>query len=140
MGAAERQDADRRHPGARLGCSGDADLFGAHGCIARGVPGEREGHQAATGGLFDAHFDVTDAFKRIAPGVRSPYESSLLVGPSLQPRPLPQMHIDFAPLFGANQPALRSKTFVVFGFGILGVLTDGVARGAVPVDMVVRST
>ena len=57
-----------------------------------------------------------------------------------QPRPLPQMHIDFAPLFGANQPALRSKTFVVFGFGILGVLTDGVARGAVPVDMVVRST
>jgi len=75
-----------------------------------------KGHQAATGGLFDAHFDVTDAFKRIAPGVRSPYESSLLVGPSLQPRPLPQMHIDFAPLFGANQSALRSKTFVVFGW------------------------
>jgi len=140
MGAAERQDADRRHPGARLGCSGAADLFGAHGCIARGVPGEREGHQAATGGLFDAHFDVTDAFKRIAPGVRSPYESSLLVGPSLQPRPLPQMHIDFAPPLRSESARAAVENVCRVRVGILGVLTDGVARGAVPVDMVVRST
>ena len=53
---------------------------------------------------------------RIAPGLRSPYETSFLAGPSLQFRPLPQMHIDIAPLFGTTQPSLRAKTFVVFGW------------------------
>lgn len=51
-----------------------------------------------------------------ARGVRGPYETGFLVGPSLQIRPLPQMHIDFAPLFGANPGALRAKTFVVLGW------------------------
>jgi hypothetical protein len=54
--------------------------------------------------------------ERLAPGARSPYETSFLIGPSLQIRPLPQVHIDIAPLFGANEPALRAKTFVVFGW------------------------
>ena len=54
--------------------------------------------------------------EQIAPGVRGAYETSLLIGPSLQIRPLPQMHIDFAPLVGVNGPALRTKTFVVFGW------------------------
>lgn len=39
-----------------------------------------------------------------------------LVGPSFQFRPLPQMHIDFAPLFGVTKAAPRSKSFIVVGW------------------------
>ena len=53
---------------------------------------------------------------KIAPGIRSPYETSFLIGPSLQFRPLPQMHIDLAPLIGTTEPAPRAKTFVVLGY------------------------
>ena len=49
-------------------------------------------------------------------GIRGASEKGLLVGPSLQFRPLPQMHIDVAPLFGVNEGAKRAKTFVVFGW------------------------
>jgi hypothetical protein len=53
---------------------------------------------------------------KIAPGLRSPYETHFLVGPSLQFRPLPQMHIDFTPLFGTTTTSLRARTFVVMGY------------------------
>jgi len=53
---------------------------------------------------------------KVAPGLRSPYETNFLVGPSLQFRPLPQMHIDFAPLIGTTDSAARAKTFVVLGY------------------------
>lgn len=51
-----------------------------------------------------------------SPGHRGPFAKEFLVGPSLQWRPLPQAHLDFAPLFGATKDAARAKTFVVFGW------------------------
>ena len=47
---------------------------------------------------------------------RGPFEKQLYVGPSLQFRPLPQLHIDFAPLIGVTGDASRAKTFVVLGW------------------------
>src|SRR5207249_461998 len=37
-----------------------------------------------------------------AAGLRGTFDTQFLVGPSLQLRPLPQMHIDVAPLFGTT--------------------------------------
>ncbi len=51
-----------------------------------------------------------------ASGVRGPLASQFYVGPSIQLRPLPQMHIDFAPLFGVTGPASSLKTYVVVGW------------------------
>jgi hypothetical protein len=51
-----------------------------------------------------------------ASGQRGDFDKEFLIGPSLQFRPLPQMHIDFAPLFGATHDAPRAKTFVVLGW------------------------
>jgi hypothetical protein len=51
-----------------------------------------------------------------ANGRRGAFATELLIGPSLQFRPLPQMHIDFAPLFGVTTTASRAKTFVVMGW------------------------
>ncbi len=49
-------------------------------------------------------------------GNRGNFEKEFLIGPSIQFRPLPQMHIDFAPLFGVTKAAGRAKTFVVLGW------------------------
>ena len=51
-----------------------------------------------------------------ADGHRGDFAKEFLIGPSLQFRPLPQMHIDFAPLFGVTSAAPRVKFFVVFGW------------------------
>ena len=51
-----------------------------------------------------------------ARGHRGDFEKEFLIGPSIQFRPLPQMHIDFAPLFGVTKAAPRAKTFVVLGW------------------------
>ena len=47
---------------------------------------------------------------------RTDMAHEFLVGPSFQFRPLPQMHIDFAPLFGLTKAAPRSKSFIVVGW------------------------
>lgn len=47
---------------------------------------------------------------------RTDISHEFLVGPSLQIRPLPQMHIDFASLFGTTKASPRSKVFVVMGW------------------------
>ncbi len=52
----------------------------------------------------------------VAGGHRGDFEKEFLIGPSIQFRPLPQMHIDFAPLFGVTTAAPRAKTFVVLGW------------------------
>lgn len=49
-------------------------------------------------------------------GIRGPLTTAFLAGPSLQFRPLPQMHLDFAPLLGLNHDAPRLKLFVVLGY------------------------
>jgi hypothetical protein len=51
-----------------------------------------------------------------ATGGRSPFATQVWIGPSLQFRPLPQVHIDVAPLIGVTQAASRSKVFVIFGW------------------------
>ena len=51
-----------------------------------------------------------------ANGRRGDFSKEFLVGPSFQFRPLPQMHIDVAPLFGTTRDASRSKIFVVLGY------------------------
>jgi hypothetical protein len=49
-------------------------------------------------------------------GGRTPLERQFFIGPSMQIRPLPQMHLDFAPLFGTTEPASRAKVIVVLGY------------------------
>lgn len=49
-------------------------------------------------------------------GRRGDFDKQFLIGPSLQIRPLPQMHIDFAPLFGMTKTSARAKVFVVLGW------------------------
>jgi hypothetical protein len=49
-------------------------------------------------------------------GGRTPFENQFVIGPSLQFRPLPQIHLDVAPLFGVTPSAPRAKVFVVFGW------------------------
>ncbi len=51
-----------------------------------------------------------------ASGSRGAFEKQFWIGPSLQLRPLPQMHIDFAPLIGVTDAASRAKGFVVLGY------------------------
>ncbi len=49
-------------------------------------------------------------------GVRGPLTRAFFAGPSLQLRPLPQMHLDIAPLMGLTHDASRMKLFVVLGY------------------------
>ena len=51
-----------------------------------------------------------------SPGQRGPFAKEFLMGPSFQFRPLPPMHIDFAPLFGVTSDAPRAKVYVVLGW------------------------
>ncbi len=51
-----------------------------------------------------------------APGVRTPFSTEFSIGPSLQIRPLPQAHLDVAPLIGVTDAAPRVKLFIVFGW------------------------
>jgi hypothetical protein len=51
-----------------------------------------------------------------AGGGRTPFSNEFLIGPSFQMRPLPRMHIDFAPLFGTTAAAERAKIYVVLGW------------------------
>ncbi len=53
---------------------------------------------------------------RDRPGHRTPFETQFVVGPSFQFRPLPQIHIDVAAMFGTSEASPRAKTFVVFGY------------------------
>jgi len=47
---------------------------------------------------------------------RGEYEESLEIGPSLQYRPIPQMHIDFAPLIGIGSDSRAADIFLVLGW------------------------
>lgn len=49
-------------------------------------------------------------------GGRTAFSKEFLIGPSIQFRPLPQMHLDFAPLFGVTKAAPRAKVFFVLGW------------------------
>lgn len=47
---------------------------------------------------------------------RSDYAEELEIGPSLQYRPLPQMHIDFAPLIGIGSDSRAADIYLVIGW------------------------
>jgi hypothetical protein len=47
---------------------------------------------------------------------RGDYEKSLEIGPSLQYRPVPAMHIDFAPLVGIGSDSRAADIFLVLGW------------------------
>jgi hypothetical protein len=51
-----------------------------------------------------------------AKGSRGSYEREFLLGPSIQIRPLPQMHIDFAYLFGLTDQSPQSKSTLIAGW------------------------
>ena len=72
--------------------------------VTRYVVGGRLSTQLALVNSLDEH------------GRRGAFEKEFLIGPSLQIRPLPQMHIDFAPLFGTTKASPRAKVFVVLGW------------------------
>ncbi len=47
---------------------------------------------------------------------RDDFTETLEIGPSLQYRPVPAMHIDFAPLFGIGDDSRRMDIFLVLGW------------------------
>ena len=49
-------------------------------------------------------------------GSRGHYQRDLQIGPSIQLRPLQQMHIDFAPLFGITGDSKKINAYVIFGW------------------------
>jgi hypothetical protein len=54
--------------------------------------------------------------EKMANGSRTTDKKGFLLGPSFQFRPVPNMHIDLAPLAGVTHDAPRSKVFVVVGW------------------------
>lgn len=49
-------------------------------------------------------------------GSRRDYEREVELGPSIQIRPLTQMHIDIAPLWGLTKDSKKTNTYVIFGW------------------------
>lgn len=49
-------------------------------------------------------------------GSRGDYSNNMRLGPSFQWRPMPQMHIDFAPLFGLTSESVRSDIYLILGY------------------------
>lgn len=49
-------------------------------------------------------------------GSRRDYEREVELGPSIQFRPLTQMHIDIAPLWGLTKDSKKTNTYVIFGW------------------------
>ncbi|MBA2481740.1 MAG: hypothetical protein H0V44_13840 [Planctomycetes bacterium] len=49
-------------------------------------------------------------------GDRGNYQREILVGPSIQVRPLPQMHLDASYLMGVTDQSLASKTALILGW------------------------
>lgn len=49
-------------------------------------------------------------------GSRGRYARDLQIGPSIQIRPLTQMHVDFAPLFGFTGDSMMRNVYLIFGW------------------------
>ena len=47
---------------------------------------------------------------------RGSFKNEVKIGPSIQWRPLPQMHVDFAPLFGVTNQSPAVKIYLVIGY------------------------
>ena len=49
-------------------------------------------------------------------GDRGDYSKEFLIGPSIQWRPLPHAHVDFAPLIGCTNDSPAAEIFLVLGW------------------------
>jgi hypothetical protein len=47
---------------------------------------------------------------------RGSFKNEVKIGPSIQWRPLPQVHVDFAPLFGVTNQSPAAKIYLVIGY------------------------
>jgi hypothetical protein len=77
--------------------------------ITAGVTHALKDEKLSLGGELKA--SLTDVH-----GDRGNYDKSLEIGPSLQWRPVPAMHVDFAPLIGIGPDSRQSDIFVVLGW------------------------
>ena len=64
---------------------------------------------------YEAEFDSGAAHVRWD-GTGGDRTREVLIGPSLQFRPIPRAHIDIEPLFGVTGESKRAKIFIVFGW------------------------
>jgi hypothetical protein len=88
----------------------------------------------ATGGDFSNNYEFTSGIsytvidERFSIGIeekavvsdfhgrRGAFTDNIFIGPSLQYRPLPQVHIDFAPLIGVTHESPSLQAFVIVGW------------------------
>ncbi|MEI6810069.1 MAG: transporter [bacterium] len=87
------------------------------------LTGERDREYAVTAGLSYTVVDEKLSIGIEAEGAiadtkedRGSFSKALLVGPSLQYKPLPNMHIDIAPLIGVTDDSPAAKAFLNIGW------------------------
>jgi outer membrane putative beta-barrel porin/alpha-amylase len=97
--------------------------WGANLVFEHETAGEMENVYELTGGVSyairDKKFSVGAEFKLAYSDVtsdRGNYANEVLIGPSFQYRPLPNAHIDLAPLFGVTDDSPDAKITVLFGW------------------------
>lgn len=89
----------------------------------RTMGGDGENNYETTAGLsytlVDNRFDVGAEFKLQefdVHGSRGHFTDNVFLGPSIQFRPVPRMHIDFAPLIGLTHESPALQAYVVVGW------------------------
>lgn len=97
--------------------------WGANLVLEHETGGEQENSYELTGGisktLVDKRFSVGAELKTAwidVKGDRGDYDEEVLLGPSVQFRPLPNAHMDFAPLFGCTEDSPELQFTFVFGW------------------------
>lgn len=114
------------HFEAKLLFGGEVDSswhWGANLVYEQETGGLRESAYELTGGLsktlVDQRFSVGAEIKWAMiddDADRGNFANEVLVGPSLQFRPVPRAHIDVAPLFGVTDDSPEAKVTVLFGW------------------------
>ena len=97
--------------------------WGANLSYETELAGSRNHEYKITGGisytLIDQKLSVGAEFEaqmEDKAGSRGKYDKALWVGPSIQWRPLPQIHLDFAPLIGVTGDSPAARIYLVFGY------------------------
>lgn len=97
--------------------------WGANLVYEQETGGDRESAYEITAGVsktlsdqrFSAGAEIKAAMADVASD-RGNWTNEVLVGPSFQFRPLPNTHIDFAPLFGVTDDSPELKATILFGW------------------------
>jgi hypothetical protein len=97
--------------------------WGANLSVEQQLAGERTTEKQFTAGVSNSVIDHVlelGVESRLgwtnAAGSRSHYERDLQIGPSLRWRPVRQMHVDFAPLFGLTHDSQKVNAYVIVGW------------------------